>query len=134
MAEAGGKLLVDVLRKIQNGTVSCSPWHRGGDFTNIARQVTTTTQDERYVTVAPKITHETSRIHWEKHTAEAIDRLHRGFTHQVHTILFFSQISADKHLYSVPSGPSSSIQQRKSSPSIPSHLRLFLYPSINQKQ
>ncbi|AAW43762.2 methionyl-tRNA formyltransferase, putative [Cryptococcus deneoformans JEC21] len=64
LAGAGGKLLVDVLRKIQNGTV------------------TTAAQDERYITLAPKITHETSRIDWEKHTAEMIDRLHRGFTHQ----------------------------------------------------
>ncbi|OXG16916.1 methionyl-tRNA formyltransferase [Cryptococcus neoformans Tu401-1] len=76
LAEAGGKLLVDVLRKIQNGTV------------------TTTTQDERYVTLAPKITHETSRIHWEKHTAEAIDRLHRGFTHQCPVWTFFLNTTA----------------------------------------
>nr|KIR46105.1 methionyl-tRNA formyltransferase [Cryptococcus bacillisporus CA1280] len=64
LAEAGGNLLVDVLRKIKNGTV------------------TITTQDERYITLAPKVTHETSRIHWGDHTAELIDRLHRGFAHQ----------------------------------------------------
>lgn len=60
--------------------------HRDDNFTGNARQVTITTQDERDITLAPKVTHETSRIHWGDHTAELIDRLHRGFAHQVRKI------------------------------------------------
>ncbi|OCF37890.1 methionyl-tRNA formyltransferase [Kwoniella heveanensis BCC8398] len=64
LAEVGGDLLVDVLRTLKNGTATFTP------------------QDERYITLAPKITHELAKIRWSEQTAQDIDRLNRGISHQ----------------------------------------------------
>ncbi|OCF57309.1 methionyl-tRNA formyltransferase [Kwoniella mangroviensis CBS 10435] len=66
LAEIGGSLLVDVLRKLKDGNATFTP------------------QDESQITYAPKITHETARIKWDEQSADDIDRLHRGISHQVH--------------------------------------------------
>ncbi|WVO17739.1 hypothetical protein L204_105437 [Cryptococcus depauperatus] len=63
LADEGGRLLVDVLRQIRDGTASFTP------------------QDEQSITLAPKITLENTYIHWKKQSAPAIDCLHRGISH-----------------------------------------------------
>ncbi|WVF72757.1 methionyl-tRNA formyltransferase [Kwoniella sp. CBS 6097] len=64
LAEVGGDLLVDVLRRLKSGTATFTP------------------QDERHITLAPKITHESAKVRWSEQTAQDIDRLHRGISHQ----------------------------------------------------
>ncbi|WVQ99959.1 methionyl-tRNA formyltransferase [Kwoniella sp. CBS 9459] len=64
LAEEGGELLVDVLRRLKDGKAAFVP------------------QDESQITLAPKITHESAKIRWSKQTAEEIERLHRGISHQ----------------------------------------------------
>ncbi|MBI3601337.1 MAG: methionyl-tRNA formyltransferase [Candidatus Omnitrophica bacterium] len=59
MARVGGKLLVKTLDDIQTGHYTC------------------TAQDESKATLAPKLTKEMGRIHWQQ-SAEAIDQLIRG--------------------------------------------------------
>ncbi len=59
MAQVGAKLLVQTLDDIQAGHYTC------------------TAQDESKATLAPKLTKEMGRIHWQQ-SAEAIDRLIRG--------------------------------------------------------
>nr|XP_019044638.1 methionyl-tRNA formyltransferase [Kwoniella bestiolae CBS 10118]OCF23568.1 methionyl-tRNA formyltransferase [Kwoniella bestiolae CBS 10118] len=87
LAEIGGKLLVDLLRRLQNGTATFNP------------------QDESGITLAPKITHETARVDWQEKTAEEIDRIHRGIGHQVH--LWTSILSTTAHFISLQPLPPS---------------------------
>ncbi|WWC90744.1 methionyl-tRNA formyltransferase [Kwoniella dendrophila CBS 6074] len=87
LAETGGKLLVDVLRRLKD---------ENAEFLS---------QDEKQITLAPKITHETAQIRWIEQTAEAIDRLHRGIHHQM--ALWTPLCSTTAHFTSIRPLPSS---------------------------
>ncbi|WVQ68113.1 methionyl-tRNA formyltransferase [Kwoniella botswanensis] len=78
LAEMGGSVLVDVLRKLRDGNATFTP------------------QDAALITHAPKITHETARIKWDEQSADDIGRLHRGINHQVH--LWTPLLSTTAHL------------------------------------
>ncbi|WRT68351.1 methionyl-tRNA formyltransferase [Kwoniella shivajii] len=81
LAELGGRLLVDALRKLRDGTATFIP------------------QNRDQITFAPKITHETAQIKWSEQSAEEIDRLHRGIHHQVP--LWSCILSTTAHLVSL---------------------------------
>ncbi|GMK59147.1 hypothetical protein CspeluHIS016_0701620 [Cutaneotrichosporon spelunceum] len=63
LAHVAGRLLVQVLRQLQNG------------------EATPRAQDPAHVTRAPKITNNTSRIDWATHDAGSLDARHRAFGH-----------------------------------------------------
>lgn len=62
LSHIGGRLLVQVLRQLRDGTAKATP-------------------QEGQVTKAPKITTQTSRIDWGAHSASHLDARHRGFGH-----------------------------------------------------
>ncbi|WWD19007.1 methionyl-tRNA formyltransferase [Kwoniella shandongensis] len=64
LANLGGELLVDVLRRLKDGTATFVP------------------QDETQVTLAPKITHDMARVKWSEQSAVGIDHWHRAIHHQ----------------------------------------------------
>ncbi|KAK8854845.1 hypothetical protein IAR55_003584 [Kwoniella newhampshirensis] len=64
LASVGGGLLVDVLRRLKDGTATFTP------------------QIQTQIALAPKITHELARIRWSEQTADEIDRLYRAIHHQ----------------------------------------------------
>ena len=72
----GADLLVDVLRRIRDRTVSSRR------RTRAEIQDEGVPQDPKNVTRAPKITHLTARIDWSEQMAHEIDRLSRGIAHQ----------------------------------------------------
>lgn len=88
LADEGGKLLVETLRRMQAGTVChlCASGYIQGPICSggcSPSQVQPITQDPALVTKAPKIRHDTARIQWTQQTAAQICALHRGIGHQV---------------------------------------------------
>lgn len=88
LADAGAKLLVQVLRSMLDGTVSALveiewrlAWRGVAELVHF--QVVATPQHQWLVSHAPKIKHTTARVRWDEQSASSLERLSRGISHQV---------------------------------------------------
>jgi len=93
LANIGGELLVDVLRKIRNGSAVSSPQSAA----------------DGAATRAPKITKKTARVDLKTMDAERVHRLDRGIGHQQPLWTTFSD--KDIQLFSLSTLPLSSVQR-----------------------